>query len=170
MDNQHTNNSSSALEFVPPINQNGTYNISNDDPYGPDTWEWLYQDNFFSDVQSGAFRLPNGNTIITEADDAYVIEVNSEGDVVWFYDYPVNSAMIARCTKYDLSNLGGNFVILGDVNFDNIINVLDVIQTVNFILGYTIPTEEQSIAADLNEDGSVNVTDILLIVNIILTN
>ena len=169
--NGFTNNTSAAMEFVPPLNSNGTYDIEDGEPFGPSGIIWYHaQAGVHSDVQSGAFRLPNGNTIITEADDAYVIEVDSNGDVLWSYTHPGNNTMIARCTKYDLENLGTGYVLLGDINLDSIINVLDVIQVVNFILGEVIPSEQQVISADVNEDGLVNVTDIILIVNIILTN
>ena len=56
--------------------------------------------------------------------------------------------------------------IPGDINEDEIVNILDVIQTVNMVLG-AIPVNE---LADLNEDGLVNVVDIILIVNTILTS
>ncbi|MBC8310782.1 MAG: hypothetical protein H8E72_00610 [Candidatus Marinimicrobia bacterium] len=57
------------------------------------------------------------------------------------------------------------FSILGDVNQDGQINVLDVISTVNLILsgGY-----ENS--ADINTDGVINVLDIISLVSIILDN
>ena len=169
--NGYTSNTSAAMEFVPPLNNNGTYSIEEGEPFGPSGVVWVYsQTGIQSDVQSGAFRLPNGNTIITEADDAYVIEVSNNGNIVWTYEYPVNNTMIARCTKYDLSNLGGGYYYLGDVNSDNIVNVLDVIQVINFILGASIPDDDQLILADLNEDGLINVTDIILIVNFILTS
>jgi len=40
---------------------------------------------FYSSIMSGAQRLPNGNTLITEADTGRVLEVTMEGDVVWEY-------------------------------------------------------------------------------------
>jgi hypothetical protein len=40
---------------------------------------------FFSNIMSGAQRLPNGNTLISEADTGRVFEVTTEGDVVWEY-------------------------------------------------------------------------------------
>ena len=55
--------------------------------------------------------------------------------------------------------------IQGDINNDNIINVLDVIATVNFIL-----TSGYDNSADLNDDSQINVLDVLLIVNIVLGN
>lgn len=56
--------------------------------------------------------------------------------------------------------------VAGDVNEDSIVNILDVIQTVNMVLG-SLPVNE---LADINQDGLVNVVDIILIVNIILTS
>jgi len=56
----------------------------------------------------------------------------------------------------------------GDVNGDGIINVLDIVTMVNFIMGTQIPTDDQACASDANEDGIVNVLDIVLIVNLIM--
>ena len=53
----------------------------------------------------------------------------------------------------------------GDVNMDEIINILDVIVIINMILG----TENENILGDLNGDGTVNIQDIILVVNIILS-
>ena len=53
--------------------------------------------------------------------------------------------------------------IIGDVNMDGLVNVVDVIATVNFILD-----DIYNSTADLNGDNAVNVIDILAIVNIIL--
>ena len=163
--NQHTGNSSAVLEIIPPLNEDRTYDISDNQPYGPDSYHWIHQGNYFSDVQSGAFRLPNGNTLITDANDAYIFEVTDDGEQVWSYEYPSNTAMIARADRYaydyfDLTSL------LGDVNGDEIINVLDIILTVNIILGLN----EYDSAADVNGDAIINVLDIVSLVNIILGN
>ena len=58
--------------------------------------------------------------------------------------------------------------ILGDINFDNTIDVLDVVLIVNIILNVLDPNELQALAADLNQDEAINVLDIVQIVNIIL--
>ena len=57
--------------------------------------------------------------------------------------------------------------MLGDLNQDSIINVLDIIILVNIILG-SEPDNSQLISGDLNSDGILNVIDIILLVNIIL--
>ena len=58
---------------------------------------------------------------------------------------------------------------LGDVNLDGVVNILDIVQNVNYILGNLNFTEEQIIQADFNEDGDVNVLDIVQTVNHILS-
>ena len=55
-------------------------------------------------------------------------------------------------------------VMLGDVNGDSMINIQDVILTVNIILDAMGYNE----AADLNADGIINVIDVINIVNLIL--
>ena len=53
---------------------------------------WEYFDNpaynFFSPYISGARRLPNGNTLVTEGMFGRMFQVTSEGDVVWEYINP----------------------------------------------------------------------------------
>jgi outer membrane protein assembly factor BamB len=53
---------------------------------------WKYQDkpawNFFSPRMGNAQRLPNGNTLITEASFGRLFEVTKEGEIVWEYVNP----------------------------------------------------------------------------------
>ena len=60
-------------------------------------------------------------------------------------------------------------VNLGDVNLDGIVNILDIVQNVNYILGNLNFTDEQIVQADFNQDGGVNVLDIVQTVNHILS-
>ena len=53
--------------------------------------------------------------------------------------------------------------ILGDINGDEILNILDIVLMINMIL-----SNEYSIVADVNEDGSVDVLDVVLMVNILV--
>jgi len=59
-------------------------------------------------------------------------------------------------------------VALGDVNGDTIVNILDLVQISNYILGIQTPT--YPCAADFNEDGVVNILDLVQTVNYILGN
>ena len=60
-------------------------------------------------------------------------------------------------------------LLLGDINFDGEIDILDVVLVVNFALNITEPTSDQSYAADVNGDGVIDVLDIVNIVNLILS-
>ncbi|MBQ2344359.1 MAG: leucine-rich repeat protein, partial [Prevotella sp.] len=57
--------------------------------------------------------------------------------------------------------------LVGDVNGDDIVNIVDVITTVNYILGNGEDTFDETVA-DMNDDGNVNIVDVTLIVNAIL--
>ena len=56
--------------------------------------------------------------------------------------------------------------MLGDLNNDTIINILDVVLMVNIVLGENSPSS----TSDMNMDGITNVLDIILLINIILEN
>ena len=59
-------------------------------------------------------------------------------------------------------------IVLGDVNFDETLNVLDVVLIVGFVLNVDIPAPDQFIASDCNEDGTLNVLDVIVLINWIL--
>jgi hypothetical protein len=62
----------------------------------------------------------------------------------------------------------GDDCVAGDINGDGSIDVLDVVNSVNFILGNSNPTEQEACAADVNSDGNIDVLDVVTIVNLIL--
>ena len=53
---------------------------------------------------------------------------------------------------------------IGDVNYDNQINVQDVVLLINMIIGNASPNNE----ADINQDNQVNILDAVLLVSLIL--
>ena len=55
-------------------------------------------------------------------------------------------------------------ISFGDVNNDDVVNVLDVIVTVNYLIGYLQFDQQQIQNADMNLDGAVSINDILMIV------
>ena len=57
--------------------------------------------------------------------------------------------------------------VIGDMNFDGAINVVDIVRLVNIIFGEEYSGEELC-AGDINGDGILNVLDIVGLVNIIL--
>ena len=55
-------------------------------------------------------------------------------------------------------------ILTGDLNNDQLVNVLDVVVLIDIIL-----SNENNFSADLNFDNSINVLDVVVLVNIILT-
>ena len=66
--------------------------------------------------------------------------------------------------------LGNNDVVIGDINLDNQINILDIIFLINFILNVQIPTDIQMVASDINFDEILNILDIVQLANLVLQN
>ena len=58
--------------------------------------------------------------------------------------------------------------LIGDLNFDGQLNILDVMQLINFILGNSEFTDDQYPLADINLDETINILDVVQLVNIIL--
>lgn len=60
--------------------------------------------DFFARNVSGAQRLPNGNTLICEGPAGHLLEIASDGRIVWEYTHPANagatSAPIFRAYRY----------------------------------------------------------------------
>ena len=56
----------------------------------------------------------------------------------------------------------------GDTNGDGTLNVVDVVLTVNYVLGMLEFDETEFCSADMNFDSTINVVDVVLLVNIIL--
>ena len=63
-----------------------------------------------------------------------------------------------------------NIGILGDVNNDYEVNVLDVVFAINFVLYVEIPNDSEFWASDMNADNMINVLDIVQLVNLILND
>ncbi len=148
---------SAVVEITPPINDFGDYLFDN--IYGPETFYWSYQSNFYSAVQSGAYRLPNGNTLITSSRDRNIFEITTSNSIAWVYNGPLETA---RALKYPI-NYFTDDMLIGDFNNDSLLNVLDVVILVNNIL---YNNSEQTY--DLNNDQISNVIDIVILVNLIL--
>jgi hypothetical protein len=58
--------------------------------------------------------------------------------------------------------------MMGDVDFDGELSINDVLQIVDFILGYVQPNGIQVYTADINQDGNLNIIDALSLIQMIL--
>ena len=81
---------SSVDEIIPPVNENGEYYCEPGVAYGPLAQSWIYKANppssFYASHISGAWRLPSGNTLITNGENGKVFEVTPEGTTTWQYN------------------------------------------------------------------------------------
>jgi len=77
---------SSVDEFVLP-HDGYNYRLGAGSAYGPTELAWTYvadpPEAFYAYKESGAQRLPNGNTLITDGPAARIFEVTREGKTVW---------------------------------------------------------------------------------------
>lgn len=110
---------SSVDEIIVPVDVNGEYIVpAAGNSFEPIDQTWIYTaghpEDLFSPHISGAHRLPNGNTIICQGDDAHFYEVQQDKTVVWEYISPIevagagtqglipNPRTSFRCHRYSL--------------------------------------------------------------------
>ena len=60
-------------------------------------------------------------------------------------------------------------VVSGDINFDGLINILDIVNLMGFIIGNADPSDLEFQASDANQDNNLDVLDVVIIVNFILS-
>ena len=129
--------------------------------------------------------VPYDDSLVTlfglniQVDGSYIIhqtmlELGNQSDLYTYFDqghtpFSNNMDLETEFTKsflYDF--VCASEELSGDINFDGILNILDVVQLINFILG-EIPTDELFNISDMNGDEQLNVQDIILLINIILS-
>lgn len=99
------NDYSSVEEITPPLDSEDHYYRHPDSAFGPAEPSWVYQNPgvFYSGHMSGAYRMPNGNTFITEAVSGRLSEVTYDKRVVW---QRPTTAWNGRAIKYPRDFLG----------------------------------------------------------------
>lgn len=88
---------SSIIELKLPLREDGSYDWSAEAEI-----VWQYDQDFYSRIISGVQRLPNGNTLITAGVPGRLLEVTTDGRVVWEFVNPVNqdNNWLFRVHKY----------------------------------------------------------------------
>ena len=106
------------------------------------------------------YYMPNGGSpyprdfIINQSG---VIEyANNEIDTEWML-LVIENLLSEDCSAWQM----------GDINGDNIVNVLDIINLINYILGAIFPEECEYLVSDINSDSNLDILDVVLIVNLI---
>ena len=85
--------------------------------------------------------------------------VNAEGILEY-----ANNEIDMEWMIYIIENLLGLSNLIGDINGDENLNILDIVLITNLILSDSTYNE----IADLNQDGGINILDIIVLISIIL--
>ena len=139
-------------------------------------WEYTHPDSIVAMSMGSVQRLPNNNTLInwgfffeTNILDAgtFIMEVDYDKNIVFELTHPTTYYTYrARKSDWDFTiNL-----IKGDSNLDNVLNVIDVIYLLNYILYINSqnPSLFERHKLDLNTDGVMDILDITSMVGLIL--
>jgi len=128
---------------------------------------WIYIDNS---------NITNNNWVLNQYLLSNYIDLSSEmqfkfvvSDEYFDGDNGVGGSIVeAAIDDFKIFTFEGSSCSndLGDTNGDALVNVLDIVSMINYILG--IGELLEICSADLNNDSLVNVLDVVLVVNIIL--
>tara|TARA_B110000014_G_C20123980_1_gene597232 strand:+ start:1026 stop:2249 length:1224 start_codon:yes stop_codon:yes gene_type:complete len=125
-------------------------------------------------IESEDIALPN----IDLSDGSHIIKHRkfncNNNSEVWLYevvngghDWPGSDGNMDIDSSVEIWRFFNQFTfILGDLNADDFLNILDVIILVQIILGQS----QDNVAGDINQDGIYNIIDVIQLVNIILNN
>ena len=107
----------------------------------------------------------NAKWIYSE-ENSFIFSTTADGGETW-EDYSIGQAGSAAVTgeQIYIPPFDG-----GDVNGDFIVNILDAVQLVQYVLGNISFDDDQIAAGDLNQDGGINILDVVAMMNIILFN
>ena len=133
-------------------------------------------------LMSGMGRTYVGHTVCGA-------DVDPPGSIQWSFNWQapdsdvgnINFYLSSLATNHNHSTSGDhtytqvitmsyNDLVLGDLDGNGTINILDVVMLVNIVLGVLDPTSQQEISADINVDSSINILDVVQLVNMILSS
>jgi hypothetical protein len=116
-------------------------------------------DNFFNIQKDPLYEWHQADPITSQ-------EIIRTTKISEYQDYPnpfiIDDSLIQRCyfpQEY----------LMGDVNQDSVINILDIVFLMNYILDLMDLNEEQIALGDLNNDNGINILDIVLLIEEIIS-
>ena len=120
--------------------------------------------------ESNVVKL-NESLIIEDSDDSttgvYFTDFDVEQEQTYFYKYKILRTNFEETDYSSVVSTAPLTSTLGDSNGDFTVNVMDLVQNVDYILGNN-PSPFIFVAADVNNDAAINVLDIVGTVEIIL--
>ncbi len=108
-----------------------------------------------------------GNVVITNSNTSKTDMMVGKGIGCLFIAWSENGNVYAHCLREDGTLGSPEGLLLGDINNDGNIDVLDVVMLVGHILN---PDTSELESGDINGDGSINVLDVVALVSMILRN
>jgi len=132
----------------------------------------IISSNFINDINCTHITINSSDDILLTE-----ISLNSNENYIDINSIDEGSQALIFNSSYDGTTSSQiNFTIienqsnlLGDLNYDGEINVVDVVILVDFVLLFSIPNADELILADINANGSIDIVDIVLLINTILS-
>lgn len=137
---------------------------------------WIPLEGMYTTIGSGQGVQPSGEPGYDGNHINWIMEKISlvdyaENDYIWVqFSFSSDTYVTGDGWTIDdfmIYGFTGPQCVPGDINEDGIVNILDVVLVVNFIIGVSEPTDSQACAADFNDDDVINVLDVVSIVNTI---
>lgn len=120
-----------------------------------------------------SFSMSNGKIEGTNGAILNAVMASADNVTAGTYEGTIKNIVFTKADGTQLKLNDAKFIIvvsnmiMGDANGDGEVNVSDIVEIVNYIMGKPSANFVQA-AADLNGDGEVNVTDIVKVVSIIM--
>ena len=122
-------------------------------------------DNSFSELKLSGHQFSDSQSIMLGAQgsaDNLKLNISMHTDESLYY----RGAIIEDIQI--LSDSGLYECFYGDVNFDGILNVSDIMKMLNYVLSYDVPSGYYRCVSDMNGDEIVNIQDVINLIFIIL--
>lgn len=152
------------------LNKSELYDIVNDgkvnDVFFEKPYQFLRQNVFvgYSFTITYCESDDENYPIIVAGEDSYLYTMYiSINDEQW-YNYPGQKLGVLAMKVYVDDNAS---YVMGDVNYDNIVDITDVSSLVKYVSGREIQTFNKK-AADIDKNGSINIVDVASDVDILL--
>ena len=131
-----------------------------------------YYDLIYRKLWNNSYQLTDlmGQSNFTLFHGIHEINVSYQGELYTtiFESFPIQTGEQSLILNIQLPIIQDDSCILGDVNCDDQINIIDIVTIVQFMFGQIDLNESQFISSDLNLDQTINITDIILIISFIL--
>ena len=133
----------------------------------------LPSDNINISIDSDYLNEINFSLLMIDENNEFdIINLSSENDISFNISDNTSNVLFVNSIYSDIDSNDLNFTLsvndnfnLGDFNYDNSVDVIDVIILVNYILS---PATVELEGGDINGDNEVNILDVTFLINIIL--